>query len=92
MTRWIENVSWDDVKNGWHSDMGENAMLIQIADPATFFPQPKKQFKEIHQFEFLDAEDGDAFDDDFKISDVQAKELVALLQDRKSTRLNSSHT
>jgi rhodanese-related sulfurtransferase len=80
MIRWIENVSWDDVKNGWHSDMGENAMLIQIADPATFFPTPKKSFKEVHQFEFLDAEDGDAFDEDFKISDEQAKEIVDLLE------------
>jgi predicted protein tyrosine phosphatase len=78
--RWIENVSWDAVKNGWHSDMGDNSMLIQIADPATFFPQPLKTFKEVHQFEFLDAEDGDAFDDDFKISDEQAAELVRLLQ------------
>ena len=63
MIRWIENVSWDDVKNGWHSDMGVNAMLIQIADPATFFPQPKHTFKEVHQFEFLDAEDSDNFPD-----------------------------
>ena len=80
MTRWIENVSWDDVKNGHHSDMGENSMLIQIADPATFFPEPKKQFREIYKFEFLDAEDNDPWDDEFKISDMQASELVCLLQ------------
>ena len=80
MTRWIENVSWDAVKNGWHSDMGENSMLIQIADPATFFPQPLKTFKEIHQFEFLDAEDGDRFPDECMIQDEQAAELVRLLQ------------
>ena len=80
MIRWIENVSWDDVKNGHHSDMGENSMLIQIADPATFFPQPKKQFREVYQFEFLDAEDNDPWDDEFKISDMQASELVCLLQ------------
>ena len=80
MIRWIENVSWDDVKNGHHSDMGENSMLIQIADPATFFPEPKKQFREIYKFEFLDAEDNDPWDDDFKISDMQASELVCLLQ------------
>ena len=78
--RWIENVSWDAVKNGWHSDMGDNSMLIQIADPATFFPEPKKQFREVHQFQFLDAEDNDPWDDDFKISDEQAAELVRLLQ------------
>lgn len=82
MTRWIENVSWDDVKNGWHTDMGENAMLIQIANPATFFPEPKKQFKVVAQFEFLDAEDSDAekYGEEFLISDDQAHELVGYLQ------------
>ena len=79
MIRWIENVSWDDVKNGWHSDMGENSMLIQIADPATFFPEPKHTFKETYQFEFLDAEDGDPWPEEAMISDEQAKELVHLL-------------
>jgi len=88
MTRWIENVARDDVKNGWHYDCGENAMLIQIADPATFFPEPKRQFKTIHRFEFLDAEDGDAFDDDFKISDEQAEELVTLLQNAMAAHMN----
>lgn len=88
MIRWIENVSWDDVKNGWHSDMGENAMLIQIADPATFFPTPKKTFKEIHQFEFLDAEDEDGFPDEAKISDDQAEQLVALLNKAKENSMN----
>ena len=85
---WIENVSWDDVKNGWHYDCGENAMLIQIADPATFFPTPKRPFKEIHQFEFLDAEDGDAFDDDFKITDDQAAEIVRLLKFALKNHMN----
>lgn len=88
MIRWIENVSWDAVKNGWHSDMGENAMLIQIADPTTFFPKPKYSFKEVHQFEFLDAEDGDAFDENFKISDEQAHQLVELLRNALDKSMN----
>lgn len=88
MTRWIENVSWDAVKNGWHSDMGENSMLIQIADPATFFPQPLKTFKEIHQFEFLDAEDGDRFPDECMVQDDQAAELVRLLQHALDNSMN----
>ena len=88
MIRWIENVSWDDVKNGWHSDMGENAMLIQIADPASFFPEAKKEFRETHRFEFLDAEDGDNFDEDFKISDAQAREIVGLLQKALDRSMN----
>ena len=88
MIRWIENVSWDDVKNGWHSDMGENAMLIQIADPAAFFPEPKKSFKEVHQFEFLDAEDADGFPDEAKISDEQAATIVGLLQRALAKSMN----
>jgi protein tyrosine phosphatase len=88
MTRWIENVSWDAVKNGFHSDMGQNAMLIQIADPATFFPVPKHTFKEVHQFEFLDAEDGDRFPDECMIQDEQAAELVRLLQNALDKSMN----
>jgi predicted protein tyrosine phosphatase len=88
MTRWIENVSWDDVKNGWHTDMGVNSMLIQIADPATFFPTPRHQFREVHQFEFLDAEDNDRFPDECKISDEQATELVRLLQHAIDNSMN----
>ena len=90
--RWIENVSWDDVKNGWHSDMGDNAMLIQIADPATFFPDPKKPFKEIYQFEFLDIEDPDVKNDpamgEFAITDEQAQQLVDLLQRALDNSMN----
>jgi predicted protein tyrosine phosphatase len=88
VTRWIENVSWDAVKNGFHSDMGSNAMLIQIADPATFFPVPKHKFKEVHQFEFLDAEDGDRFPDECMIQDDQAAELVRLLQHALDNSMN----
>lgn len=86
--RWIENVSKEDVRNGFHSDMGENAMLIQIADPATFFPDPKRSFREIYQFEFLDAEDADFFEDETKISDEQAAELVRLLQRALDNNMN----
>ena len=80
MIRWIENVSRDDVKHGWHSDMGVNAMLIQIGDPATEFPMPKKDFKIIVQYEFLDAEDDDDFPEEAKISDVDAASIVGWLQ------------
>jgi predicted protein tyrosine phosphatase len=68
--------------------MGVNAMLIQIADPATFFPEPRQSFKEIHQFEFLDAEDEDSIDDDFKISDTQAEQIVALLKHAMENSMN----
>lgn len=79
----IENVSWDDVKHGNHTNMGTNSMLIQIADPATFFPTPKMTFTDIYQFEFLDAEDSDVArwgGDEFFITDFQAEQLVILLQ------------
>ena len=88
MIRWIENVSWDAVKNGWHSDLGDNVMLIQIADPASFFPVPKKTFKEVHQFEFLDAEDGDRFPEEAMISDDQAEQLVNLLTHALDNSMN----
>lgn len=88
--RWIENVSWDDVKHGWHSDMGGNSMLIQIANPASYFPEPKHKFKEVYQFEFLDAEDSDVerYGEEPLISDQQAKEIVCLLQRARENSMN----
>lgn len=77
--RWIENCSMSDIHLGHHSDLGENTMLIRISDPAYGFHPTKYTFKEVYEFEFLDAEDEDNFDDDFKINDEQAKTLVALL-------------
>lgn len=90
MIRWIENVSKPDVFWGHHSDIGPNAMLIRIQDPATEFGKIGKadMFKEVHQFEFLDAEDSDGFPDEVKISDEQAKELVALLQKALDNHMN----
>ena len=90
--RWIENVAWDDVKNGWHSDLGENCMLIQIMDPPGNFPTPKKQFKEVHQFDFLDIEDTDVKNnpdwEEAAINDEQAAELVRLLQHALDNSMN----
>ena len=53
---WIENVALADIPRAMHHDAGPNAMLIQIVDPCMEFPIPKHQFKEIHQFKFLDLE------------------------------------
>ena len=55
-------------------------MLIQISDPPGDHPTPKRKFKEVHQFDFLDAEDSDGFPEEAKISDEQAAEIVRLLQ------------
>lgn len=88
--RFIENVSKSDVATGFHMDAGPNAMLIRIQDPATFFGCIKHadMFKEVHEFEFLDAEDSDAYEDETKISDDQAVELVRLLQHAQTNHMN----
>lgn len=76
---WIENVAAIDVVKGFHHDCGPNSMLIQILD-GDWIPEPKHQFRERHQFTFLDLEDGDSGVDERGITDQQAQELVALLQ------------
>ena len=89
MNPWIQNVSLSDVRKGHHIDAGINSMLIQIVDPAMEFPTPSYKFKEIHQFEFLDLEQNDhSIDEDWKISDAQAQQLVALLQRAFDNRMN----
>ena len=85
---WIENVAAIDVKNGHHFDAGTNSMLIQIADPAGWFPTPRHSFKEIHRFEFLDAEDDDGFPEEAKISRDQARDIVLLLKRAVANRMN----
>lgn len=90
MIRWIENVSKQDVKLGFHMDAGKNSMLIRIQDPATEFGKiaHADMFKEVHEFEFLDAEDEDGFEDCVKVSDEQAAELVRLLQHALDNSMN----
>lgn len=85
---WIQNVSMSDIRQGFHINPGINSMLIQIVDPAYEFPVPKYQFREVHQFEFLDAEDKDNFPDECKVTDEQAQELVRLLQHAKDNHMN----
>lgn len=85
---WIQNVSLGDIKKGLHIDPGINSMLIQIVDPAMEFPTPKYQFKEVHQFEFLDLEQNDPWGEEFKVTDKQAGHLVTLLQQALEKRMN----
>jgi predicted protein tyrosine phosphatase len=85
---WIENVAASDVSLGFHHDAGPNSMLISITDPAGWRPEAKHDFKERHDFEFLDAEDTDGFPDEAKISDAQAEQIVALLQRALDNRMN----
>ncbi len=86
---WIQNVALSDIKKGLHIQPGENAMLIQIVDPAYGFPEPKYTFKEVHQFEFLDIEEKDfALEESMRCSHEQAAELVRLLQHALDNRMN----
>jgi predicted protein tyrosine phosphatase len=94
---WIENVSLSDIPKGRHHRAGENSMLIQIVDPGMDFPKPMHQFKETHQFEFLDIEedgmtntgDGRMIDlSEFAVTQDQADQLVALLQRALENRMN----
>jgi hypothetical protein len=89
MTPWIQTVSLADIRKGHHIDAGINSMLIQIVDPGMEHPIPSYQFREIHQFEFLDLEKtDDTINDDWKISDDQAEQLVNLLQKAFENRTN----
>jgi hypothetical protein len=81
---WIQNVGISDIKRANHFEAGDNSMLIQICDPAYEFPTPMKQFKEVHQFEFLDIEE----DHEFACTPDQAAELVRLLQHALDNRMN----
>jgi predicted protein tyrosine phosphatase len=89
LTPWIQNVSFADVQKGHHMDAGWNAMLIQIVDPDMEYPVPLYQFRETHQFKFLDLEENDfAMSEDMKVSDAQAKRLVELLRHAMDNRMN----
>jgi hypothetical protein len=85
---WIQNVALADIPRGNHIRVGENSMLIQIVDPAMEFPTPLYKFREVHQFEFLDLEQNDAWGEEFKVTDEQAAELVRLLQHAYANRMD----
>lgn len=88
----IENVAMEDVRTGEHTNMGDNAMLIQITDPAYYPPIPKQDFKVVIAFEFLDAEDEDiekyGYPEEALISDSQAANIVALLNTALQSNMN----
>ena len=72
-------------------------LFRSIVDPAYEFPTPLKQFREVHQFEFLDIEkvgmtnlgNGKMVDmSEFAVTDEQAQQLVTLLQKALDNRMN----
>ena len=70
MNPFIENVAAADIPKGFHHDAGVNSMLIQIMDPcSSWWPEPSYQFREVHQFEFLDVEDTDEGAEEFGITE-----------------------
>ena len=83
---WIENIAAIDVTKRHHHEAGENSMLISITDPAGWRPEAMHKFKERHDFEFLDADDG--FPEECLISDAQAAEIVGLLQHAQANNMN----
>ena len=86
---WIENVAASDIPTGFHHAAGPNSMLISIVDPASWRPEAKHEFKERHNFEFLDVERDHHVDDEaMKCSQEQADELVRLLQHALDNRMN----
>ena len=86
---WIENAAKVDIVTGFHHAAGENSMLIGINDPAGWPPTALHQFKERHNFEFLDIELNDfALDEEMRCSQEQANELVRLLQHALENRMN----
>lgn len=80
MKPWIENISLDDVRKGYHYDPGVNSMLIQIVDPGTDFPVPAYQFREVKQFTFLDVEETDVVKYGNAITNEDAKGIAEALQ------------
>ena len=90
MKPWIENISLDDIRRGYHFDPGFNSMLIQIVDPGTEFPKPKYQFRKTRQFFFLDVEDNepDGCLYDAAITNEDAKGIAAALQEAWDNHMN----
>jgi len=86
----IQNCAATDISSGkFYKDPGENSMLISITDPAGWKPEASHNFAERHNFEFLDIEKDDTvFEEEWRVSDMQAAELVACLSRAYSLGMN----
>ena len=87
MNPWIENISLDDIRKGYHYDAGFNSMLIQIVDPDMEFPTPKHEFRRVYQFKFLDVEDGELTYGE-AITNEDAKGIAQALQEAMDNGMN----
>jgi hypothetical protein len=86
----IQNCAASDIQSGlFYKDPGTNSMLISIADPGSWRPEAMPYFAERHDFEFLDIEKEDTvFDEECRVSDAQAAEIVRLLQHAIANDMN----
>lgn len=87
MKPWIENISLDDIRKGYHYDAGFNSMLIQIVDPDMDFPTPKHEFRRVYQFKFLDVENDEVVYSD-AITNEDAKGIAVALQEAWAEGMN----
>ncbi len=76
----IENVSFTDVEGGYHLEVNDKTILIQIVDPGVEFPKPQEKFDKIYRFQFLDIEQNHNYKHHLKITDQQANELGQILK------------
>lgn len=78
----IQNIAAAHVKDGFHKQTGDNAILIQIIDTdRNDWPIPTQTFRKIYRFKFLDVErDDPVLDESMRISDAQAAELIDILK------------
>jgi protein tyrosine phosphatase len=80
----IENVSRANIEEAFHSEAGENAMLIQICDFFDSPPKPLRDFKIVMQFAFDDVEDEGAT----SISDRDAELIIDSLRYARDHNMN----
>ncbi len=84
---WIANFSLDEVKNGNHIILNNDAILIQICDPKTNFPiSPyENSFVKVFKFSFLDT---NFSVEPRAINDYQAEKIAEALNFAKKNNLN----
>ena len=85
---WIENCARADIETGYHYDPGPNAVLIQITDPDMEHPKPKYEFREVHQFKFLDIEDDDPNCETMGMTQADAYVMAKALKNALANRSN----
>lgn len=84
----IQNCAAYQIDDNSFINPGDNSMLIQILDLDTNFPIPVHNFRETHQFRFLDIEDTNVGAEEFGITDQQAAQIYGLLKHALTHKMN----